>query len=82
MPMLQKGRKKRVIIFKMIITSKHQCTTHCDDVGNSLDALAENVISEEEGILKRSVLIDDIQQSIVGNYDKSVDALLQLLNCF
>ena len=53
---------------------------HGDEVGNALDALAQDIVGEAERIRDRGLLVDDLQQAVVRNRDDRVDVLLQLLD--
>lgn len=42
--------------------------------------LAQHIVSQQEGILQRSGLPHNIQQTVIGNYNQSVHVLAQRLN--
>ena len=50
-----------------------------DDVADALDALAEDVVHDPEGVEHRGVLLDDVAQAVVGDRDQGVDLALELL---
>ena len=53
---------------------------HGDEVGDALDALAQDIVGEAERIRNRCLLVDDLQQAVIRNRDDRVDVLLQLLD--
>jgi len=48
-----------------------------DQFGNALDALAQHIISNAEGILQAGALVHNLQQSIVGDNNQRVRMFLQ-----
>ena len=52
---------------------------HGDDVADALDALAEDVVDDAEGIEDAGVLLDDVLEPVVGDRDEGVDLRLELL---
>ena len=48
---------------------------HGDQVRDALDALAQHVIGDAEGLLHGRLLVHDLQQPIVGDDDQRVDLL-------
>jgi len=50
-----------------------------DDVGDALNALAEHIVGDAE-TLEETGILGDGKQLLIGNDDKSVDALQQLLH--
>jgi hypothetical protein len=52
---------------------------HRDDVADPLDALAEDVVDNPEGVDDRRVLLDDVLQAVVRDRDQGVDLGLELL---
>src|SRR6266480_2770905 len=49
-----------------------------DQVRDSLDALAQDVIGHTEGVDDRRLLLDDLQETIVLDHDQRVDVVAQL----
>ena len=52
---------------------------HGDDVADALDALAEHVVDDAEGVEDAGVLLDDVLEPVVGDRDQRVDLGLELL---
>ncbi len=48
---------------------------HRDQVGDALDALAEDVVGHPERVDDRRVLLDDLEQPVVLDHDQRVDLL-------
>jgi hypothetical protein len=51
-----------------------------DQIGDPLDALAEDVVGHAEGISHRRLLLDDLQEPVVLDHDQRVHALAQRLD--
>ena len=49
-----------------------------DQVGDPLDALAQDVVGHLEGLRERRPLLDDLQQPVVLDHDQRVDLLGEL----
>ena len=52
---------------------------HRDDVADALDALAQHVVYDAEGVEDAGVLLDDVLEPVVGDRDQGVDLALELL---
>ena len=52
---------------------------HRDDVADALDALAQHVVDDAEGVEDAGVLLDDVLEPVVGDRDQRVDLALELL---
>ena len=52
---------------------------HRDDVADPLDALAQHVIDDAEGVEDAGVLLDDVLEPVVRDRDERIDLRLQLL---
>ena len=50
-----------------------------DDVADPLDALAQDVVDDAEGVEDRRVLLDDVAEAVVRDRDQRVDLGLELL---
>ena len=48
-----------------------------DEVGDALDALAQRVVGDAEGVEHAGLLVHDLQQAVVGDDDERVDLLGQ-----
>ncbi len=44
-----------------------------DEVGDALDALAQDVVGDLEGLDHRGLLVEDLEQAVVGDDDQRVD---------
>jgi hypothetical protein len=53
---------------------------HGDEIGDSLDALAKDVVDHPERVRHRRRLLDHLQQAVVLDDDEGVDALAQRLD--
>ena len=53
---------------------------HGDQVGDALDALAEDVVGDPERLGHRRPLLDHLQQAVVLDHDQRVDAVAQVLD--
>ncbi len=53
-------------------------TRNGDQLGDTLDALAQHIICHAESRLQVGALIDDLQQAVVGDHDQGVGLLFQL----
>ncbi len=51
-----------------------------DQVGDALDALAQDVVGLLEGVEHRRAALDDREQPLVGDHDQRVDVLAQALD--
>ena len=51
-----------------------------DQVGDALDALAQDVVGLAEGVEDRGAPLDDREQPLVGDHDQRVDVLAELLD--
>ena len=47
-----------------------------NEVGDALDALAQGVVADAEGVDHGRLLVDDLEQAIVGDDDEGVDLSL------
>ena len=54
---------------------------HRDQVGDALDALAQHVVGDAEGVDDRGALLDDLEQPVVRDDDQRVDLLAQRARC-
>ena len=52
---------------------------HGDQVADALDALAQHVVDDAEGVDDRGVLLDDVLEAVVGDGDERVDLVAQRL---
>jgi hypothetical protein len=50
---------------------------HGDQLRDALDALAQHVVSQAEGLLERGALVHDLQQPVVGDDDERIHLLLE-----
>ena len=50
-------------------------TRNGNEVGNALDALAKRIVGNAERIERRSLLVDDLEQTVVRDNDEGVDLL-------
>ena len=53
---------------------------HGDQVGDALDALAEDVVGHPERVDDRGLLLDDLEQPVVLDHDQRVDAVAEVLD--
>ena len=51
-----------------------------DQFGDALDALAQDIIGEAEGVLQAGALVDHLQQAVVGDDDEGVGVLFELVD--
>ena len=51
-----------------------------DQVGDALDALAEDVVGDPEGLHDRGLLLDHLEQPVVLDHDQRVDLLAEVLD--
>ena len=50
-----------------------------DQVGNALNALAEYVVSDEESVFEGRLLVDDLEQLIIGDGNDGIDLFFQVV---
>ena len=54
---------------------------HRDQVGDALDALAEDVVGHPERVDDRRLLLDDLEQPVVLDHDQRVDLVARARRC-
>ena len=54
---------------------------HGDQVGDALDALAEDVVRHPERLDDRRLLLDHLEQPVVLDHDQRVDVVAQVARC-
>src|SRR4029079_6699948 len=53
---------------------------HREQVGDALDALAEDVVGDAERLGHRRLLLDDLEKAVVLDHDQRVDAIAEILD--